>query len=173
MQDLKWEIKFFKRERERRDREVACREPVRPKGELGFVLLSRMPQCGRRTLRGHEVPTTFPTRGADVGGRGVVESTSLRRDREAGLWLSIRGGRLKRSTEFSVPPHPPIPSPNDSQKSLQILLGAHCHGVAHVLVISLLVDHRESLFIGITFFSLFSPPSVLRAAATVFFPKKI
>lgn len=83
---------------------------MRPKGELGFVLLSRMSQCGRWTLSGHAAPTTFLTWGADVGGQGKVETTSLRRERKADLWLSRRWQtKTLHGILCTTPPSHPIP----------------------------------------------------------------
>lgn len=66
----------------------------------------------------------------------------------------------------------PIPFPHSPQGPLQVLLGTHCHGLSHVLSISLL-DSCKSLLIGITFVSLSSSKSILHFAAIFFFLKKI
>lgn len=64
----------------------------------------------------------------------------------------------------------PIPFPHSPQGPLQVLLGTHCHGLGHVLIISLL-DSCKSLLNGITFFSL-SSKSILHFALYFSFLRK-
>lgn len=168
MQDLKWEIKFFKRERGETER-GGMQGTSEARGRTGSCAAQQNVPVRQVDSRWNEVPTTFLTQ-QTWWPRGGGKHLTKERE-ESGLWPNRRW-QTRTLTEFSVPPHPPVPFPNDSQKSLPTLSGTHCRGVARVLIISLLMDYCKGLLIGIAFFSLFSPQSI-QAAATVVFLKKI
>lgn len=80
------------------------------KGRTGICAAQQNVPVRQVDSQWNEVPTTFLTRGADVGGQGVVESTSPRRERKAGLWPNRRWQtRTFHGILCATPPSHPIP----------------------------------------------------------------
>lgn len=157
MQDLKWEIKFFKRERgEEGDREKQTRchagNKWGPKGELRPVSVGRIAHWDEGHLAGHQAPNQFLTWGVDQGGQGMVETTCTQARHESKSGINRRQQTVSWTALLNSHHHPP----SHSQK-IPTFLGnpprTYCHGLGHVFIIFLLVSCK-SLLTGITPFSL-------------------
>ena len=125
VQDLKWEIKFFKRERgEEGDREKQTRchagNKWGPKGELRPVSVGRIAHWDEGHLAGHQAPNQFLTWGVDQGGQGMVETTCTQARHESKSGINRRQQTELLYWILTTTLHP---TPKRSPHFLEILLG--------------------------------------------------